>query len=94
VTSNLQLLDARLAHGQPVSRLGVEGGWYAILRLPSIRTDEDWAMALARKDGVLVHPGHFFDFSSEGHLVISLLAKPEVFEEGIARVLTRVASSS
>jgi alanine-synthesizing transaminase len=94
VTSNLQLLDARLAHGQPVSRLGVEGGWYAILRLPSIRTDEDWAMALARKDGVLVHPGHFFDFSSEGHLVISLLAKPEVFEEGIARVLTRLASSS
>jgi aspartate/methionine/tyrosine aminotransferase len=51
-------------------------------------------MALARKDGVLVHPGHFFDFSSEGHLVISLLPKPEVFEEGIARVLTRVASSS
>jgi hypothetical protein len=94
VTSNLQLLDARLAPGQPVSRLGVEGGWYAILRLPSIRTDEDWAMVLARKDGVLVHPGHFFDFSSEGYLVISLLTKPEVFEEGIARVLTRVASSA
>jgi hypothetical protein len=94
VTSNLQLLDARLAPGQPVSRLGVEGGWYAILRLPSIRTDEDWAMVLARKDGVLVHPGHFFDFSSEGHLVISLLTKPEVFDEGIARILSRVASSA
>jgi aspartate/methionine/tyrosine aminotransferase len=94
VTSNLELLDARLASGQPVSRLVVEGGWYAILRLPSIRTDEEWAMELARKDGVLVHPGHFFDFSSEGHLVISLLTKPEVFEEGIARILTRVASSA
>jgi aspartate/methionine/tyrosine aminotransferase len=51
-------------------------------------------MELASKDGVLVHPGHFFDFSSEGNLVISLLTKPEVFEEGIARILTRVASSA
>ena len=94
VTCNLQLLDARLAAGQPVSRLVVEGGWYAILRLPSIRTDEEWAMELARKDGVLVHPGHFFDFSSEGHLVISLLTHPEVFEEGIARILNRVTGSA
>jgi hypothetical protein len=93
VTSNLRALDARLAFNQPVSRLAVEGGWYAILRLPSIRTDEEWAMELVRQDGVLVHPGHFFDFSSEGHLVISLLTKPEAFEEGIERVLARVASS-
>ena len=93
VTSNLKLLDARLASGQPVSRLVVEGGWYAILRLPVIRTDEEWAMQLASQDGVLVHPGHFFDFSSEGNLVISLLTKPEVFEEGIARILKRVASA-
>ena len=94
VTSNLKLLDERLASGQPVSRLVVEGGWYATLRLPTIRTDEEWAMELAGKDGVLVHPGHFFDFSSEGNLVISLLTKPEVFEEGIARILKRVASSA
>ena len=94
VKSNLRALDARLAANQPVSRLGVEGGWYAILRLPSVRSDEDWAMELARKEGVLVHPGHFFDFSSEGHLVISLLTEAEVFEEGIARILTRVAGSA
>ena len=50
-------------------------------------------MVLASKDGVLVHPGHFFDFSSEGYLVISLLPKPDVFEEGIGRILTRVARS-
>jgi hypothetical protein len=94
VSSNLKWLDARLASGQPVSRLVVEGGWYAILRLPSIRTDEEWAMELACKDGVLVHPGHFFDFSSEGYLVVSLLTKAEVFEEGIARILMRVANST
>jgi aspartate/methionine/tyrosine aminotransferase len=94
VTANLQTLDARLAAGLPVSRLVVDGGWYAILRLPSIRTDEEWAMALAREDSVLIHPGHFFDFSSEGHLVISLLTRPEVFEEGITRILARVAASA
>jgi aspartate/methionine/tyrosine aminotransferase len=51
-------------------------------------------MELARKDGVLVHPGHFFDFSSEGHLVISLLTEREVFVEGVAKILTRVANSA
>jgi aspartate/methionine/tyrosine aminotransferase len=94
VRSNLQLLDTRLAVNQPVSRLEVEGGWYTVLRLPSIRTDEEWAIELARKDGVLVHPGHFFDFGSEGHLVVSLLTERKVFEEGLARILARVASSN
>jgi len=94
VKSNLQALDARLRASQPVSRLVVDGGWYAVLRLPSIQTDEEWAIALARQDGVLVHPGHFFDFGSEGHLVISLLTKTEVFEEGIARIIARVASTT
>jgi hypothetical protein len=90
VSSNLQLLDAQLAVNHLVSRLEVEGGWYAILRLPSIRTDEDWAIELARQDGVLVHPGHFFDLRSEGHLVISLLTERAIFEEGVRRILARV----
>jgi hypothetical protein len=93
VGSNLQLLDARLEVNQPVGRLEVEGGWYAVLRLPSIRTDEEWAVELACKDNVLVHPGHFFDFGRDGHLVISLLTEQEVFEEGLARILNRVATS-
>jgi hypothetical protein len=94
VASNLQFLDARLAVSQPVSRLEVEGGWYTVLRLPSIHTDEEWAIELAGKDSVVVHPGHFFDFGAEGHLVISLLPPREVFEEGVTRILTRVASSA
>jgi len=92
VRSNLQVLDQQLADQQLVSRLEFEGGWYAILRLPSIQTDEDWAVELARQDGVLAHPGHFFDFSSEGHLVISLLTEGAAFEEGLGRILARVAS--
>ena len=91
VRSNRQVLDQQLAEQQLVSRLEFEGGWYAILRLPSIQTDEDWAVELARLDGVLAHPGHFFDFSSEGHLVISLLTEGATFEEGLRRILARVA---
>ena len=91
VSSNLQMLDRQLANQQLVSRLEFEGGWYAILRLPSIQTDEDWAVELARLDGVLAHPGHFFDFSSEGHLVIGLLTEGATFEEGLRRILARVA---
>jgi hypothetical protein len=93
VESNLQRLDALLSRDLPVSRLNVDGGWYAILKLPSVRSDEQWALALLNQDGVLVHPGHFFDFRSEGHLVISLLPHSEVFEQGIRGILTRVSQS-
>ena len=93
VRSNLQMLDQQLENQQLVSRLEFEGGWYAILRLPSIQTDEDWAVELARQDSVLAHPGHFYDFSSEGHLVISLLTEGAAFDEGLRKILARVANS-
>ena len=49
-----------------VSLLDVEGGWYATLRLPQTRTEEEWALALLEKDAVHVHPGHYFDFEARG----------------------------
>ena len=42
------------------------------------------------RDGVLVHPGFFFDFPHESFLVVSLLPEPPVFLEGIRRVMERV----
>ena len=89
--ANLQFLDEKLAQGSPVSRLEVEGGWYAVLKLPATRTDEEWALELVREDGVLVHPGHFFDFHSEGFVVLSLLPPPDIFQQGVAAILARVA---
>jgi alanine-synthesizing transaminase len=47
---------------------------------------------LLSEDGVLVHPGHFYDFGAEGYLVISLLPPPEVFQEGMRRLLARLAA--
>lgn len=91
---NLAWLDRQLAPGSFIRRLKVAGGWYAVLRLPSIHTDEDWALALLREDGVLTHPGHFFDFHADHHLVVSLLAKEEVFQRGIEKLVVRAAQLS
>jgi len=88
VRKNLAELDRRLAGQKTCSRLEVEGGWYAVLRVPATGSDEDLAIELLTKDDVYVHPGHFFDFGAEGHLVVSLLAREEEFAKGIGRVLS------
>jgi aspartate/methionine/tyrosine aminotransferase len=91
VRGNLSRLDAALGQAPtPVSRLHVEGGWYATLRIPRVRSDEDWAVGLLEQEGVYVHPGHFFDFPRDGHLVVSLLTRPAVLDEGIAKILRYV----
>jgi alanine-synthesizing transaminase len=84
---NLAELD-RLLVGRPAcTRLQVEGGWYAILRVPALGSDEDLAIDMVRKVGVVVHPGHFYDFSAEGHIVLSLITEPGKLSEGVARIL-------
>jgi aspartate/methionine/tyrosine aminotransferase len=65
----------------------VEGGWYAVLRVPVTQTDEELAVNLLRRKSVLVHPGHFYDFPTDGYLVLSLIAPEDEFAEGIRRVL-------
>lgn len=94
VTRNLARLDSLLNAASPVSRLHVQGGWYAVLRLPSTRSDEEWAVRLLREDGVLAHPGHFYDFSAESHLVVSLLPQPAVFANAAAKLLARVQTDA
>jgi aspartate/methionine/tyrosine aminotransferase len=66
--------------------LEAEGGWYAVIQVPRIRSEEDWVLTLLDKHNVLVQPGYFFDFANEAFLVVSLLAAPEVFQEGIQRL--------
>jgi alanine-synthesizing transaminase len=88
--SNLAELDTQLASHPSCTRLQVDGGWYAILRVPVIETDEDLAIRLVRDAAVSVHPGHFYDFPSDGHLVLSLITEPAEFREGIARLLGTV----
>jgi alanine-synthesizing transaminase len=86
---NLAQLDKELAKHGSCSRLEVEGGWNAVLRVPATRADEQLALEILAGDGVYVHPGHFYDFGREGYLVVSLLTPPEAFEMGIQKLLRR-----
>jgi len=70
--------------------LPVEGGWSAVLRIPNTESDEDFALRLIERDGVVVHPGYFFDFETDGYIVISLLTDPRMFDEGVRRLLSAV----
>jgi alanine-synthesizing transaminase len=72
-----------------VSLLPAQGGWYAVLRLPALQTDEEYALALIEA-GVLVQPGYFFDFGDEPHLVVSLITPEPDLTEGVARLLELV----
>jgi alanine-synthesizing transaminase len=92
IKDNLKELDVQLARQKLCHRLKVEGGWYAILRVPVTGSDEDLAIAMLQEKGVLVQPGHFYDFSAEGHLVISLITPPGAFRAGITRLLEYVAT--
>jgi len=88
--ANLAELDRQLAGHPSCTRLMVEGGWYVVLRVPVLGTDEDLAVDLLRKMSVVVHPGHFYDFQNDGHLVLSLITESADFREGVVRML-RVA---
>ena len=93
---NLAALDAAIAAAgaeAPVRRLPVEGGWYAVLEVPRTRTEDAWVELLVREEGVVVHPGYFFDFGEDGYLVVSLLPEHEAFREGVGRVVRRTAEA-
>jgi alanine-synthesizing transaminase len=85
--SNLAELDHQLASHLACSRLKVEAGWYAVLRVPATRSDEDLAIELLTRHGVYIHPGHFFDFPGDGYVVLSLLTPKRDFAEGIRLLL-------
>ncbi len=86
ISANLSALDEMLRESKSLTRLDREGGWYAILRIPVTATDDDLTVALLERNSVLVHPGHFFNFSRDGFLVLSLITPEKAFLEGIRRL--------
>jgi aspartate/methionine/tyrosine aminotransferase len=77
-----------LADAHPACELlRVEGGWSAVIRVPAIRSEEALVLDLLRRERILVHPGFFFDFRHEAFIVVSLLPRPDMFEDALGRVL-------
>jgi alanine-synthesizing transaminase len=87
IRRNLGELDRQLATQKAVSRLKVEGGWSAVLRVPATRPSDELAVELLKSEGISIHPGHFYEFPSVGHLVLSLLAIETKFSTGVARLI-------
>jgi alanine-synthesizing transaminase len=87
VAANLATLRAELARASLATLLNTEGGWYAVLQVPATRSEEERIVTLLEHEGVLVHPGFFFDFPREAYIVLSLLPQRDVFAEGLSRLL-------
>ena len=88
VRRNLAELDSQIALQRVCSRLEIEGGWYAVLRVPATRSDEDLALTLLDEKGVYVHPGHFYDLPSDGQVVVTLICRETEFAKGLKALLT------
>jgi aspartate/methionine/tyrosine aminotransferase len=84
--ANLAELDRQLVALPVVNRLNVEGGWYAILRIPAVRSDDETVLALLNA-GVWVHPGYFFGLPASGWLVVSLLGPEQEFSTGVTTLI-------
>ena len=82
VAANLAELDRQLLRAPAAQRLKLEGGWYAVLRIPALEPDEATVLALLER-GVWVHPGYFFGMAESGWLVVSLLAPEAEFSTGV-----------
>lgn len=90
IEKNFAILDSQLESQNPVSRLQVEGGWYAVLRVPAVQSDEELAIELLDRCAAAVHPGHFYEFPGEGYLVLSMITPADIFEEGVRRLVAHI----
>jgi alanine-synthesizing transaminase len=93
VRDNLALLERALFE-TAASVLRVEGGWYAIVRLPNLHDDESWALTLLERDGVLTQPGYYYDLQGGPQLVVSLIVENEVMRAAAAKMANRVRAIS
>lgn len=87
VRQNRAHLQSLVSQHHAWELLNADGGWYAVLRLPAGRSGEDFAIQALQTHHVLVHPGHFYDFGEDNFLVISLITPPDIFTEGISRLV-------
>jgi alanine-synthesizing transaminase len=87
VAANYHWLITRVASTPACTVLQSDAGWYAVLQVPSLTSEEDLVVELLTTEDVLVHPGYFFDFPSESFLIVSLLPSPSSFREGASRIL-------
>lgn len=83
VGSNRRRAAELLAGARGARLLPGAGGWTACIELDPGIDEEELAVALVERHGVLVHPGYFFDFDRGSHAVVSLLVRGDELERGL-----------
>jgi alanine-synthesizing transaminase len=92
VRDNYACLTAAAAASPACAVLPIEGGWYSVVQIPAVASEESIVVELLENAGVLVHPGYFFDFAREAYVIISLLPEPALFASGIHALLQQVGN--
>jgi alanine-synthesizing transaminase len=90
VRDNFATLRQSAAAHPSCSVLPAEAGWYAVVQIPAVKSEETFVVELLDRAGVLVHPGYFFDFEREAFLVLSLLREPASFSSAISRLFSEI----
>jgi hypothetical protein len=93
IRCNLDHLKDLVQGQSEVNLLEGEGGWYVVLELTRLEDEEKFIMDLIERQGVLVHPGYFYDFDRSGIIVLSLIVEPSVFQEGMLRIMNNYGKS-
>jgi aspartate/methionine/tyrosine aminotransferase len=89
VAANYRCLQDIVARVPACRMLKSQGGWYAVVQVPTLQAEEDLALTLLEQEDVLVHPGYFFDFPRESFVIISLLTPDAHLADGVSRILRR-----
>jgi len=89
VHANLDLALARLDGSRRLRVNAPDGGYYLF---PEVRgwSDEEELVLHLLEHGVLVHPGYFYGYERGTHLMLSCLAEPARFAEGIDRIAAAI----
>ena len=89
IEANSRFLEERIASTGNCHVLQREGGWYAVVDILDMVSDEVRVIQLLKHDNTLVHPGFFYDFNREGFVVVSLLPGEDIFRSGVSRLIRR-----
>lgn len=82
-----QALEA-LSQVKKLSLIKPEGGFYVTVNLGE-RNEENVALQLLKDEGLLVHPGYFYDVPGN-HLVLSLVNRPQMFRKALTPIARRI----
>lgn len=90
VGDNMRFALERFATSERIEASLPDGGYYVFPRIRSDENEERYILALLER-GINVHPGYFYGYEREVHLMVSALTEPASFRDGIVRLVDAVA---